>query len=650
MKRFTFSAPITLRAASGKQRRFRILAYSGGPLNVDGFDLPVIVDLQGLEASAVQIVLNHEATTDATLGQVDDLQNDGRSLTLAGPITGTSPRVQDVLSAADAGHQWQASIGAEVTAQQRIPEGQSVQVNGRTFSGPVIVARRSVLRETSVLPIGADATTSVDLAAKAATRQGQQMDFETWLKDMGIDSATLTEAGRAVLMKAFEEQATADTPAVAAGAILDLRAARAADHRRIAQIEAICTRHPMIAAKAIEAGWSVVETENAVLKASQGRTTATNFHGSNHTAQPTTAVLSASLLLRAGGEKLALKAYGEQTVEAARHAKITNLVDLAGQSLRAVGRSPDEFGGREQMIRAAFSTASLPNILADTVGRTLEDAYSETTSDWKKFCHIASAEDFRTQTGIRPAAIANLDQYADGGKIKHGVLKEEATYSWNVDTFAKMLAVTRKTIINDDLGFISQLSPMLGTAAGRSLLDLIWQTIMNGQTANHFSTANGNLVTGTSLSVGSLAIAVRTMKEQTDSQGYNIGVAPVALVVSPAWELTARNMLASPQLFGTTAETTGLPSGNPVQNIVKDLIVEPRLSNARFTGNNDDSFYLFAGPNARPVTVGFLQQQQSPTIEINDAPFDELGIQMRVVFDYGCAMGDPVAGYKGAGA
>ena len=55
-----FTANLTLKASEGgKPRRFSILAYSGGPLNVDGFDTPVIVDLDGLEIpGAIPILID----------------------------------------------------------------------------------------------------------------------------------------------------------------------------------------------------------------------------------------------------------------------------------------------------------------------------------------------------------------------------------------------------------------------------------------------------------------------------------------------------------------------------------------------------------------------------------------------------------------
>ena len=653
MKTIRFQSSLNL-TASGKQRRFKIHAYSGGVLKVDGFAAGVVVDLSGLEIpGSIPILIDHRSTVETTLGLTDSIVNDGRSLTLNGQVTGQSALSQQVLAQAANGHTWQASIGASVIESEEIAAGQSVVVNGQRFVGPVIVARRSVLKETSVLPMGADSSTSVNLAAKAVALKGSiSMTFSEWLKSLGIDEAMMTPEGTAIMQTQYDliqnpPDGAPVAPAAQAAAVLDLRATASHELNRQSQILASCVGFPHIAETGIRNGWSVLECENHILKAK-----ARSMTPSNRTIQATGAgltkdALSASLLIRAGAENVALKAFGAQNCEIGRAARITNLVDLAAAALRLNGQDPQAHQNNDQMLRAAFSTASLGNILGDSVGKSLVAAYEETTTAWRTFCHIGDAQSFRDQTGIRPAAIASLEEVGAGGVIKHGTLAEEDTFTWSVGTFAKMLSITRTTIVNDDLNFISELAPMLGTAAGRSLNDLIWSTILGGQTANYFSSGNSNLATTASaLAVETLGAGVAAMRNQRDDNGYDLNISPVALRVPPALELTARALLNSNDLLGTSG-----PNGNPVKGIVSELIVEPRISNStRFDNATAIQWFLFASPTARPITVGFLRGQQTPTIETSDADFNTLGMQIRVYHDYGCALGDEKAGYKATGA
>lgn len=203
---------VTLKAKFGVQKgdptRFRILAYTGGKLNVDGFDVPVVVRLSGLQATGnIPIACNHDLSDEMILGQTDlgsrGIQNDGRTLILSGPITADlslSPVPRRMVNMARKGHDWQASIGADLEETIDIPEGKTITENGQSLTGPFVLAIRSVLRETSVLGMGADKHTRVLLAqAKGETMQS----FEEWVASLGFDPATLTDAAKEFLMQQF---------------------------------------------------------------------------------------------------------------------------------------------------------------------------------------------------------------------------------------------------------------------------------------------------------------------------------------------------------------------------------------------------------------------------------------------------------------
>ncbi|MDZ4685698.1 MAG: hypothetical protein SH850_11585, partial [Planctomycetaceae bacterium] len=203
------------------------------------------------------------------------------------------------------------------------------------------------------------------------------------------DLAVLTDEGRALMQQQFDTmQAPAPgdpvpvgAPATAA-AMVNLRAAHSADHRRIAEINALTVRHPLIGAKAIEAGWSPIETELAVLKTNLRANAPVNYvasgGGMGISDQKT---LEAALLCRAGRDELAGKVYGDQTASAARALRAKSLPDLAAMALTLEGREVPQ--GRSEMIRAAFSTLSLPTALSNTTGKALWEAYREQPATWR---------------------------------------------------------------------------------------------------------------------------------------------------------------------------------------------------------------------------------------------------------------------------
>ena len=648
------TAPINLQAsAADKPRRFRILAYSGGKLAVDGFEFPVVVDLSGLEAKAVSVVLDHETTTAATVGQTDTITNNGRSLMLAGIVTGQSSRVQQVLAQADAGHQWQASIGASVELSERIPAGHTVAVNGQHFVGPIIVARRSVLRETSVLPVGADSTTQVNLAARAATSKGKSMTmtFEEWTADKGFDAAALTPEAKAFLTTLFDAEANSTDPAATssatAAALLNLRATQSAEHDRIGRINAIAAGHPTIAATAIRSGWTALETENHVLKASQRMHTPSNHSHGNSDAGTTSQHLTASLMVKAGYSTAAEKMFGANVMEQSRRLHGQSLPDLCRAALLIDGREIPQ--SRGEMIRASLSTGSMPVALGDSANKILIEAYKQAPASWRSFAAVKPAANFKTQTGIRPTFGGDLAQLPPGGEIKHGNFTEE-TYEWSVDTFAKMFSIDRRQIIDDDASVFSDVIPGLARAAMRSLNSLV-STKLLANAGSFFSTGNSNYFDGaaTNLQASSLATAIKMLRQMKDGEGNLLDLQPAVLLVPPELEQIALALLHSSEVQ-RVATGDQQPTGNTFKDIAQ-LAVEPRLSDSAFSGYSAVAWYLFSNAMNAAVIVGFLDGNESPTLETFglDHDVNTLAFSFRVYFDFGCALADHRAAIRSKG-
>src|SRR5690606_6850755 len=113
---------------------------------------------------------------------------------------------------------------------------------------------------------------------------------------------------------------------------------------------------------------------------------------------------------------------------------------------------------------------------------------------WRAFCSTRSVADFKPNTAIRPSFTGQLEQLAPGGEIKHGQVSEWYT-QFQIDTFAKMLSVDRRDIVNDDLGVFEDASRAYGRMAMRRLSDLVYQVLLANE-GGFFSAANNNLITG----------------------------------------------------------------------------------------------------------------------------------------------------------
>lgn len=594
--------------ASGKPPSVTIVAYSGGLMAVPGWG-PVVIDLAGIDASAEQvgILADHDATLKGIVGHGKAVVSGGRLL-VQGTITPSTDAARQVVELARAGFRFQASVGVAPSDYERVRPGEQVQINGRAIKAPgsgFTLVKASVLKEVSIVAIGADANTSVAIAANAKE------------KSMSSENVTLTA-----------EQ---------------VRAEALSESKRINAIRKACGgRFGDIEAQAIAEGWDANCAELEVLRAS--RPSVLVINGRHEPA--TRAVLEAAILAHMGCESLAEKHLGPQAAQQARDLRATSLVDLCRTALQIEGK--DAPHGREGMIRAALSTYSLPVALGNAANKVLMEAYTESPATWRAFASAKSTNDFKEHTGIRPSDTGELTQLPPGGEIKHGGIAE-ATYRYAIDTFAKMLSIDRRDIINDDLSLFDDTARSLGRSAMRSLSDLVYKVLL-ANVGPFFSAANGNFDAGaaTALSSTSLATGIARMLAQRDQEKRDLDIRPRTLLVPPELQQTAKELLLSDFIQRANNDT---PTGNALKNVVA-LEVEPRLSNGdRFTGTSTKAWYLFAGPMDTALIVAFLQGNQTPTVEFFglDADPNVLAASWRVYFDYGAALADHRAAYKAKG-
>lgn len=148
---------------------FAIAAYSGAAVNVGGFFSPVILDLDGMKADRQKMPILRDHDASRIIGMSDKVSIDASGVTMTGIVTGDNAEAQEVVSQAKNGFEWQASVGADITRREFLEAGKKAVVNGREVTGPMVIARESLLRETSFVALGADRHTAASVAAKHTT-------------------------------------------------------------------------------------------------------------------------------------------------------------------------------------------------------------------------------------------------------------------------------------------------------------------------------------------------------------------------------------------------------------------------------------------------------------------------------------------------
>ena len=661
------SARIELQAADtadgeGKPPRFSLLAYTGGAMRV-GFGSPVVVDLKGMKqhGDVIPILFGHDH--EKVVGHADKVTIDGNSIRVEGVISGAGDAAREVVASARRGFPWRASIGARVGRMEYVRPGESVKVNGQEFSGPVNVARSTTLAEVSFVAVPADPKTSSKVAAGGGKEA--DMNFEKWLQARGFNIEELSDAQRETLKAAYEAETalsdeTAETnvninadagdPAENAedadrsDIIATLRAETAAEMTRIEAIRRVCGEHAEIAAEAIRDGWSPEKAELAVLRASRPQAPNINV-GAGGVDASRPEVLEAAVFQSTRLDNIAAQ-YEEPVQDAAHKAfngqlGLQELLNIAARDGGYVGR---RYGINRGILRAAFSTTSLPGILSNVANKAMLMAFEAVESTWRVIADITSVKDFKRVTSYRLTGDAMYEQVGPGGELKHATVGEESL-GIQADTYGKIFGITRTMIINDDLRALTDMPRKLGRGAALALNDVFWRAFLDNST--FFKTGNNNYKAGstTAFGIDALTTAEQMFFDQTDADGHPLGVNPAILLVPNALFVNANNVMHSTEVRDPSA-TKKVPVSNP--HAGKFTVARSSyLSNANYTGNSTKAWYLLADPADLPVIqVAFLNGKQAPTVESVDADFNALGIQMRGYHDFGVELQEYRAGVK----
>ena len=657
------------------------LAYSGGKMRLFGWSKPVVVDLSGMTIpESVPLLANHENHTLGRVGVVS-AKAEGGHLAIAGDIVAGGELAEAIVAQGKAGADWQLSIGAEVEAAELVQEGRR-KVNGVEHEAPFYHVTKSTLREVSVVAVGADRSTHMTVTAQLQLKGNSIMEPEVTNKEtkpVEAASPATPTATPAAVPKDTPKPVTAAAPApsqpaetpktvVAAAAPVaeptpDAKAIAAeaikAERERVAMIKGVCGgEFADVEAKAIAEGWNKAQVNEAVLaayRAKQPTTTppSVTVKKSGMTAK----TLEAALSLRAGidGDTLA-KDMGEDTVEAAQKDADMPLAGLLAECMRLEGMDvPRTFDNAS--IKAAFSTVSLPGILSNVAQKKLLQAYRAQPIIATRLCTSADLSDFKENQRFRLTDIGDLKPVGADGEIKDGGVSEEKAVN-QLDTYAKKFCLTRKMIINDDLGAFLKVPTAMGNRAARLVDQLFFTRLLSNPAMVDgkplFSTNHKNLLSGatSALSADSLKKAIQLFLNQTDADGQPISVEPSILLVPTALKFLAQELTQGPTLvMSGGAENTIRPSVNVLANEGLTIVSSPYLSNTKYDGASESAWYLFGKPGTVDTfEIGYLKGKRTPTVERGDLDFNVLGIWFRVYFDVGIREQDHRGMVKSNGA
>ncbi len=636
-KPLCLTGSVNLTAKKTGPPKVSIVGYTGGIMRVSGWG-DVLVDLAGLSVpSQVPLLVDHDSSLQGVVGNAVPSVVRGQVLA-SGVLSETEASKQLIVLAKD-GLVLQASLGLEVQETRYVKAGETVSNNGRTFTAEksFTLILKAALKEITVTALGADGDTSVSIAASRAGK-AVQMNFDNWLAAQGWDANTLTDTQKTTLRAAYDQEVGGAAPATAAA---ELRA----EASRLAAVRSVCRDHADIEARAIDEGWSRDQTELAVLRASRATPPRSTSFGTRR-ADVTGNVLECALMQHIGAHDVATRVFDANTLQAAHDLHVRHFMDLAEHSLRAHHIEPH--GSGVEVLRAGWSTNAISGIVGNTANKVLMDQYQLFPSVAKLVAKKLSAANFKEHTGYRlTAGTSMMAEVGAAGEIEHGNLAE-SSHTFKLATYARMFAITRQDMINDDLGALNEIPRIIGLGAAAKLEDLFW-TLVLANTGSFFAEGNSNYLT-TALGEAGLTAAVTLLRKLVDAEGKPISVVPKTLVVPPELETTADGLYVSKNIAITGDTDTSRTEGNPHAGKYKPAVV-PYLSNTSYTGNSTTQWYLFSdAANTPAFGIAYLNGVENPTIETAEADFNTLGMQMRGYHDMGVCQIDSNGAVKSTGA
>ncbi|MBE6380047.1 MAG: hypothetical protein E7047_03875 [Lentisphaerae bacterium] len=593
------------------------VAYSGGVFSQWWSNHPCITDLAGLDIAAqIPLLYNHYNEPGYRLGELT-VKKTNAALTVSGGIDPDCEHGKEIISAGKK-IDWQLSHGAEIKEIQEISAGETITVNGREFTGPLTVITKAVLREISVVAIGADADTSLRIAAGLnIPKQGEKMNKKT------------VEAGNPA--------APADDASIKAAA----DAAIVAERTRVSAVRAALKEFPHMIDKAIEAGWTeeycrdiAANAKDAVAGLPQSGLNIINKDKPATTAD----VIEAALCLRAGIKEHTIeKDLGADTLEAAYSMRGMSLKEalLAACALRNIptGATLDR-----SVIRAGMADTNLPGIMSNVANKAMLQEFANYESIAQKLCTPGDLADYKESQRIRLTDIGNLEEVALGGPVKETDVKDEVAVN-QAKRYAKLFWLDEMLITNDDLGAFLKLPKLFGARAIRLIDQVFHKRLMSNPEFNGkslFDASRKNLLTGTGYAFGieGLKAARKLLLNQTDQDGEPIAVAPKYLLVPTSLEAEAQELVLSALQITGESKTKG--ATNIVSKWGMEVVASPYLENEKYENNSTTGYYLFADPSvADTFEIGYLQGRRTPTVEMGAFDMTHFGVAYRTRFDFG---------------
>ena len=322
-------------------------------------------------------------------------------------------------------------------------------------------------------------------------------------------------------------------------------------------------------------------------------------------------------------------------------------------------------------IREAMSSSDFPILLGSIIDRQLLGMYKENLPDWRNYLGVGTVSDFRTNDIVKTWGVDNhLEEIVEYGPYDSRPMAE-GKYTTKVKKYGSRFDISWEAIINDRHGAFVDIAKRMNRAALRTEARLATGILAIAAGPNtalfgahvHDAADNAEVTNLGSLplTAANLQATLALMAQQKDVNDEPILVTGTHLIVPPALEYTALQILNSALLIGTPASNLLVGATNVLMQKSIKLHVDPYLPIIDESAKKNTTWYVLADPaDGECGRVSFLRGYETPQVTMkisgmssggpNEGDFDNDRIAYRVRHIVGAACLDPRFCYAQTGS
>ena len=677
--------------------------YSGGCLYIDGFEMPIILDISGVKnlPEIAEARLYHEEGTLVGMIKPEIVEVEGVPQIYAhGRFESTSEAVWVIGNSKSGKIRWDCSISTETFSRGEdvdyYARGEEVTVNKKTFVGPVGVVRRWSFLEGSFVERGGDMQNHVTIQARLfQERIKMNKKLRQFILDCKYDPDMLTKEQLVIFEKSFavaqekmkaagaaaEEEPPADlspekdeTQAQCEGDETDPETPPKDETQ--AQCEgdetetetnpesAYCTEKEKAAArlKAQRVRAARSKMKNVVRNTAAGRVTAS-------VGAPSMMDVYAVALMRNLGlfTEAQVKASGfsdnAMTEGLAKRYNSFTFRELACEMIRhATGnvyRGTEDrfmeilFHPKTAAVRASvFSTQNPLAILSNVLNKSYYQGITRVGSDLEKIIHRVKVDNFHESKVVSYDVYGSPDDTAPDGALARATIVGTDYTIEKLKRRGNVLVLDRDMMINNEIEGFAEIPLKLGMKHQRKRIKRGTEKLLSTVGTSTFTTANGNYITNalTLSNLDTAAAALANMeaagsdpndKEVTELEGKY-------LIVPQKLAATADSLYEATNIVAQTA------GGNVALSNRRnrfEVLVLTYMGTGLSTNGSDTSWFLHADPaEAAVLAEARLRGAEEARIQSVPLPMDYIGAAWQTYFEYAFGLMDPRAAVYSTGA